>query len=203
MTWTVFATPGGPAGWARWLERGTPIRHLATSHPVHPEHQDRAAEWFGFTSIQDWSRTQHALMLKQVASRSRPDASFRKPTKSMGTKTTIRDGRRRRQEIPPKTLRRTAWEIAMAGAYGTTGESARRGTASGRIPRGWMKWPRRRNYDHAGRVRPHGSISSPASNGGKPSPHDELVNTGAYCVAEPGKNLAAYLPNGRHGHAQD
>jgi hypothetical protein len=25
-------------------------------------------------------------------------------------------------------LRRTAWDIAMAGAYGTTGESARRGT---------------------------------------------------------------------------
>jgi len=30
---------------------------------VHREHQDRASAWFGFTSIQDWSRKQHALML--------------------------------------------------------------------------------------------------------------------------------------------
>ena len=30
----------------------------------------------------------------------------------------------------------------------------------------------------------------------KTEPHDELVNAGAYCVAEPGRTYAAYLPNG-------
>src|SRR5947207_14843151 len=42
-----------------------PYKHLATSHPTHREPQDRASDWFGFTSIQDWSRSQHALMLEQ------------------------------------------------------------------------------------------------------------------------------------------
>src|ERR1051326_8412953 len=38
---------------------------LATSHPTHREPQDRGSDWFGFTSIQDWSRRQHALMLEE------------------------------------------------------------------------------------------------------------------------------------------
>jgi len=42
-----------------------PYKHLATSHPTHREPQDRASDWFGFTSIQDWSRNQHALMLEE------------------------------------------------------------------------------------------------------------------------------------------
>jgi len=32
---------------------------------VHRENQDRASAWFGFTSIQDWRRPQHALMLEE------------------------------------------------------------------------------------------------------------------------------------------
>jgi hypothetical protein len=30
----------------------------------------------------------------------------------------------------------------------------------------------------------------------KTDPHDELVNHGAYCVAEPGRTYAVYLPHG-------
>jgi hypothetical protein len=48
------------------LETWDPYHHLASSHPVHREHQDRASAWFGFTSIQDWSRKQHALMLEEA-----------------------------------------------------------------------------------------------------------------------------------------
>ncbi|MGD0497808.1 MAG: DUF5060 domain-containing protein [Bryobacteraceae bacterium] len=46
------------------LESWDPYHHLATSHPIHGEHQDRGSAWFGFTSIQEWGRTQHALMLE-------------------------------------------------------------------------------------------------------------------------------------------
>jgi hypothetical protein len=35
------------------IETWDPYKHLPTSHPVHREHQDGAADWFGFTSIQD------------------------------------------------------------------------------------------------------------------------------------------------------
>src|SRR5207237_4679020 len=47
------------------IESWDPYKHLASSHPVHREHQDRASDWFGFTSIQNWSRRQHALMLEE------------------------------------------------------------------------------------------------------------------------------------------
>jgi hypothetical protein len=30
----------------------------------------------------------------------------------------------------------------------------------------------------------------------KTSPHDELVNSGNYCLADPGKTYAVYLPHG-------
>jgi len=46
------------------VESWDPYKHLATSHPVHRENQDRASDWFGFTSIQDWRSTQHSLMLE-------------------------------------------------------------------------------------------------------------------------------------------
>ena len=31
-----------------FLVNSDPYRHLATSHPVHRKHQDRASDWFGF-----------------------------------------------------------------------------------------------------------------------------------------------------------
>src|ERR1035441_4883983 len=46
------------------IEELDPYHHLATSHPVKTIHQDRSSSWFGFTSYQDWSRNQHALMLE-------------------------------------------------------------------------------------------------------------------------------------------
>ena len=47
------------------LKEWDPYQHLATSHPVNPQHQDRASDWFDFTSVQDWSRQQHAFMLAE------------------------------------------------------------------------------------------------------------------------------------------
>jgi hypothetical protein len=47
------------------MESWDPYKHLATSHPVHRENQDRGSAWFGFTSIQDWRRPQHPLMLEE------------------------------------------------------------------------------------------------------------------------------------------
>ena len=86
------------------IESWDPYKHLASSHPVHREHQDRASDWFGFTSIQNWSRRQHELMLEERQIRA---ASSHRPTKSMDMRTTIRTGHRR----PMGILRRpsVAW----------------------------------------------------------------------------------------------
>src|ERR1035438_829042 len=188
---------------ARWtremgtlLERWDPYRHLATSHPVHPEHQDRAAEWFGFTSIQDWSRTQHALMLKQRRIQIKTGRIIPQTNEEYG----YEDHYPRWAPPPPgdsaETLRRTAWEIAMAGAYGTAGESARRGT--GIWPDTGGGWMNGRGDETMTMLAGYAHMVDffTSFEWWKTEPHDELVNTGAYCVAEPGRTYAAYLPNG-------
>ncbi len=89
-----------------------------------------------------------------------------------------------------------AWQIAMAGAYGTTGETCRRGanvwpdTGSGWINgRGDDTMVMLNGYAH--RV-----DSFTGFEWWKTEPHDELVNHGAYCLALSGMIYAAYLPQG-------
>src|SRR5206468_6457070 len=77
-----------------------PYKHLATSHPTHKEPQDRASDWFGFTSIQDWSRSQHSLMLEQRQIQLKTGRIIRRRTKSTAMKIIIRTGRQNRTEIP-------------------------------------------------------------------------------------------------------
>src|SRR5690242_21239120 len=47
----------------------TTVAYALSLHDALPifdnKHQDRAAEWFGFTSFQEWSRPQHEWMLRQ------------------------------------------------------------------------------------------------------------------------------------------
>jgi hypothetical protein len=47
------------------LSRLDPYHHLATSHPVRNEHQDRTSPWFSMTSFQSWERPLHEWMLAQ------------------------------------------------------------------------------------------------------------------------------------------
>jgi len=93
-----------------------------------------------------------------------------------------------------ETLRRTAWDIAMAGAYGTAGESARRGvniwpdTGGGWINgRGDDTMVMLKGYEHM-------VDFFTSFDWWKTEPHDELVNNGAYCLAKPGEIYAVYLP---------
>jgi len=178
------------------IESWDPYEHLATSHPVNPVHQDRAAAWFGFTSIQEWSRRQHALMLEQRQIQLKTGRIIPQTNEEYG----YEDHYPRWAPPPPgdsaETLRQTAWEIAMAGAYGTTGESCRRGTNI---------WP----DTGGGWINGRGDDSMVMLNGyahmvdfftsfewWKTEPHDELVNNGAYCLAKPGNIYAVYLPKG-------
>jgi hypothetical protein len=110
------------------LQNWDPYHHLATSHPVHRENQDRASDWFGFTSIQDWSRSQHSLMLEERQIQMRTGRIIPQANEEYG----YEDHYPHWAPPPPgdsaETLRRVAWDIAMAGAYGTAGETCRRGT---------------------------------------------------------------------------
>lgn len=171
-----------------------PYRHLASSHPVHREHQDRASDWFGFTSIQDWSRTQHALMLEERQIQLKTGRIIPQTNEEYGYEDHYPHWAPKPDGDSAETLRRCAWDIAMAGAYGTAGESARRGvniwpdTGGGWINgRGDDAMVMLKGYEHM-------VDFFTSFEWWKTEPHDELANHGAYCLAKPGEIYAVYLP---------
>jgi hypothetical protein len=176
------------------LESWDPYHHLATSHPVHREHQDRASAWFGFTSIQDWSRQQHALMLDERSVQKRTGRIIPQTNEEYGYEDHYPHWAPKPDGDSAETLRRVAWDIAMAGAYGTAGEAARRGvniwpdTGGGWINgRGDDSMIMLKGYEHM-------LDFFTSFEWWKTEPHDELVNNGAYCLAQPGQIYAIYLP---------
>jgi len=171
-----------------------PYKHLATSHPTHREPQDRGSEWFGFTSIQDWSRPQHALMLEERQIQIKTGRIIPQANEEYGYEDHYPHWAPKPDGDSTETLRRMAWEIAMAGAYGTAGESARRGvniwpdTGGGWINgRGDDTMVMLKGYEHM-------VDFFTSFEWWKTEPHDELVNNGAWCLAKPGEIYAIYLP---------
>jgi len=178
------------------IEGWDAYKHLASSHPVHREHQDRASDWFEFTSIQDWSRRQHALMLEERQIQMKTGRIIPQTNEEYG----YEDHYPHWAPAPPgdssETLRQTAWDIAMAGAYGTAGESARRGTNI--WPDTGGGWINGRGDDTMVMLKGYEHMVDffTSFEWWKTEPHDELVNNGAYCLAKPGETYAVYLPKG-------
>ena len=179
-----------------FLEQLDPYHHLATSHPTENIHQDRTSDWFGFTSFQEWSRKQHAFMLDQREQQRRTGRIIPQTNEEYGYEDHYPLWSEGGTSESADALRRTAWDIAMAGGYGTTGESARRGTNI---------WPN----TGGGWMNGRGDSTMVMLNGyahmvdfftgfdwWKTDPHDELVNAGNYCLAKVGEIYAVYLPKG-------
>jgi Domain of unknown function (DUF5060) len=178
-----------------------PYHHLATSHPVDivvegkSVHQDRAVSWFGFTSYQEWSRNQHALMLQS--------RKFQEATGRIIPQTNEEYGYEDHYPlwaIPNQesadSLRRVVWDIVMAGGYQTAGESARRGTNV--WPDSGGGWVNGRGDDSMTMFVGFGHIVDfmTGFEWWKTNPHDELIDHGNYCLADPGHIYAVYLPQG-------
>lgn len=177
------------------LEDLDPYKHLATSHPVHTNHQDRASRWFGFTSYQDWSRDQHQLMLESRRLQEKAGRIIPQTNEEYGY-----EDHYPVWAIPGSdssdVLRRTAWDIVMAGGYGTAGETARRGTNI--WPDTGGGWMNGRGDDTMTMFLGYGHMVDffTSFDWWKTNPHDELVNNGNYCLADPGRIYAVYLPRG-------
>jgi hypothetical protein len=171
-----------------------PYKHLATSHPTHPEPQDRGSDWFGFTSIQDWSRRQHALMLEERQIQLKTGRIIPQANEEYGYEDHYPHWAPKPDADSAETLRRCAWEIAMAGAYGTAGESARRGVNI--WPNTGGGWINGRGDDTMVMLKGYEHMVDffTSFDWWKTEPHDELVNNGAYCLAKPGEIYAVYLP---------
>ena len=93
-----------------------------------------------------------------------------------------------------ETLRRVAWDIAMAGAYGTAGERLGAAPTSGRTRA--AAWINGRGDDTMVMLKGYEHMVDffTSFEWWKTEPHDELVNNGAYCLAKPGEIYAVYLP---------
>jgi hypothetical protein len=177
------------------IERWDPYRHLATSHPMKTIHQDRASSWFGFTSYQDWSRKQHALMLESRELQKKTGRIIPQTNEEYGYEdhypTWATPG-----SDSADVLRRTAWDIVMAGGYQTAGETCRRGTnIAPDTGGGWMNG---RGDDTMTMFLGYGHIADffHTFEWWKTEPHDELADGSNYCLAKPGEIYAVYLPQG-------
>jgi hypothetical protein len=177
------------------LQGWDPYQHLETSHPVKIVHQDRASGWFGFTSYQDWSRNQHHLMLESRKLQEKAGRIIPQTNEEYGY-----EDHYPLWALPGSdssdVLRRTAWDIVMAGGYQTAGETARRGTNIWPdMGGGWMNG---RGDDTMTMFLGYGHMVDlfASFEWWTTNPHDELVSNGDYCLADPGKVYAVYLPHG-------
>src|SRR6266404_3068317 len=177
------------------LQQWDPYHHLATSHPMKTIFQDRASSWFGFTSYQEWSRNQHSLMLESRRLQQKTGRIIPQSNEEYGYEDHYPDWAAPGSDSA-EVLRRTAWEIYMAGGYQTAGESARRGTnIRPDTGGGWMNG---RGDDTQIMFVGYGHIVEffTGFEWWKSNPHDDLVNDGNYCLADPGNVYAIYLPHG-------
>jgi hypothetical protein len=178
-----------------------PYHHLATSHPVDvvvdgkSVHQDRASTWFGFTSYQEWSRNQHALMLQSRKFQEQSGRIIPQTNEEYGYEDHYPLWALPNQESAD-FLRRVAWDIVMAGAYQTAGESARRGTNV--WPDTGGGWVNGRGDDSMTMFVGYGHMVDfiTSFDWWKTNPHDELVDHSNYCLADLGHIYAIYLPQG-------
>jgi hypothetical protein len=179
-----------------FIQQEDPYKHLETSHPaVSNDHQDRASSWFGFTSYQEWSRNQHSLMLASRKLQEKTGRIIPQTNEEYGYEDHYPHWAAPGSDSAD-VLRRTAWDIAMAGAYGTAGESARRGTNI--WPDSGGGWLNGRGDDTQAMFLGYGHMVDffTSFEWWKTNPHDELVSDGNYCLADPGKTYAVYLPHG-------
>lgn len=177
------------------IELWDPYHHLATSHPAKTnDHQDRASAWFGFTSYQEWSRNQHTLMLQSRKLQEKTGRIIPQTNEEYGYEDHYPEWAPAGSESAD-ALRRTAWEIYMAGAYQTSGESVRRGTNI--YPDSGGGWMNGRGDDTQTMFVGYGHIVDffTSFDWWKTNPHDELVDNSNYCLADPGNTYAIYLPH--------
>ncbi len=178
------------------IQQLDPYKHLETSHPAATNaHQDRASSWFGFTSYQEWSRNQHALMLESRKLQEKTGRVIPQTNEEYGYEDHYPHWAAPGSDSAD-VLRRTAWDIVMAGGYQTAGETARRGTNIGAdMGGGWMNG---RGDDTMTMFLGYGHMVDffTAFEWWKTNPHDELVSAGNYCLADPGKTYVVYLPRG-------
>jgi hypothetical protein len=203
VTWDLgddldgFRSPRWTHDTGTMLYQLDPYHHLATSHPIHNEHQDRTSEWFAMTSFQQWDRPLHEWMLSQRQQQAKTGRIIPQTNEEYGYEDHYPAWAPYKSPAASADAdRRAAWEISMAGCYQTTGETAKRGT--GVPPDTGGGWVNGRGDNTMVMLKGYANLVNffTTFEWWKADPHDELVNNGAFCLAEPAKVYAIYLPHG-------
>ena len=179
------------------VEKWDAHHHLASDHPVDNAQQDRASAWFGFTSFQEWHRPIHGWMLDQRKAQIATGRIIPQTNEEYG----YEDHYPHWSPSYPggqsaDADRRVAWEIAMAGGYQTTGETAKRGT--GVWPDTGGGWVNGRGDDTMVMLKGYAHMVDffTGFEWWKLNPDDSLVSAGDFCLSDPGKTFVVYLPKG-------
>ncbi len=182
--------------WADWMgplvKEWDPYDHVTSAH--NRIYRTPGNPWNDMQLIQRWDGGQKDFFLEQrrlqVASgRTVPLVNEESGYEDLWEK---KPGERNAE-----SRRRVAWEVCMAGGYQTTGETANRGT--GFPPDTGGGWVNGRGDAAMTMLRGHAHMAEffTSFDWWMSEPHDELVESPAMCLAEPGQVYAVYLPSPR------
>ena len=173
------------------VKQWDPYNHLCSAHNV--THHTPNSTWCDMQLIQRWDAGQNAFMLGQRQEQEKtgriiPQINEEYGYEDLWEKT---PGQRKAD-----TRRRCAWEIAMAGCYQTTGESARSGT--GVAPDTGGGWVNGRGDDSMTMLGDYRRLAEffTAFNWWTCQPRNDLVEQQLPCLAIEGQRYVVYLPTG-------
>ena len=201
VTWDLGNEHGKyrPADWAGQMgplvKKWDPYDHLLSGHNT----AYRREPWSDMVLIQKWRRPIYAHMLRMRDEQLKTDRIIPQINEEYGYEDHYPAWSPNYSKAGQSAdaCRRAAWEIAMAGCYQTTGETARRGTAY--YPDTGGGWINGRG-DHT-MVMLHGYARMldffTSSEWWKMQPQNDLVDSPeAMCLAERGRQIVVYLPQG-------
>ncbi len=173
------------------VKRWDPYDHLCSAHNV--THRTAQSTWCDMQLIQRWDGGQNAFMLGQREEQKKtgriiPQINEEYGYEDLWEKT---PGQRRAE-----TRRRCAWEIALAGCYQTTGESARTGT--GVAPDTGGGWVNGRGDDSMTMLADYRRLVEffTAFDWWTCQPRNDLVEQQLPCLAVEGVRYIVYLSTG-------
>jgi len=179
--------------WADWLgplvKQWDPYDHLLSAH--NKVYRTPGQTWNDLQLIQRWDAGQNAFMLGERAKQAATGRAFPQVNEEYGYEDLWEKTPGQRAA---ETRRRLAWEISMAGCYQTTGETANRGT--GFPPDTGGGWVNGRGDDSMTMLAGYAHLVDffTSFDWWRGEPRNDLVRGGAFCLAEPGKWYAVYLP---------
>ena len=182
-----------------FLKECDPYHHLMSVHG-HEDFRFRTSPWADFAMYQSWDGGGgHAFMLENRRLQTETGRPMPQVNEEYGYEDHYPHWGDDPTDAPGRNAdnrRRLAWGMYMAGGYQTTGERADRGTGWG--PDRGGGWVNGRGDDEMVMLIGYGHIARFFRSFAwwRTDPHDDLVNEGSVCLAEPGAQYAVYLPAG-------